>query len=223
MFGPGSWFTSVLPHLLVPELATALRGTQAHRLVALNLAPQPGETGGFSPHTHLEVLAGHSPGLAFDVVLADSSARARTRWVADLEKAAGLLAPGRPRGRGRGRRNAQARSSAAGRGVCGHLRWEAQRGGRGLTMAMTGVVKDELSRVTVTKPCCRKAEVSAMLRFAGGLHLAAGQVVVEAELDTGSAARRLRKDIARCTGTRRRCWCWRRAACARATGTSCGC
>ncbi len=48
VFGPGSWFTSVLPHLLVPELASALRGTPAHRLVALNLAPQPGETGGFS-------------------------------------------------------------------------------------------------------------------------------------------------------------------------------
>ena len=44
-----------------------------------------------------------------------------------------------------------------------------------MPMAMTGLVKDELSRVTVLKPCCRKAEVSAMLRFAGGLHLAAGR------------------------------------------------
>jgi uncharacterized cofD-like protein len=91
VFGPGSWFTSVLPHLLVPELASALRGTQAHRLVALNLAPQPGETGGFSPHKHLEVLAGHSPGLAFDVVLADAAACATGDAVADLEKAAGAL------------------------------------------------------------------------------------------------------------------------------------
>ena len=96
VFGPGSWFTSVLPHLLVPELAAALRGTRARRLVALNLAPQPGETGGFSPHQHLEVLAGHSPGLAFDVVLADRAAAAShgdegNDAVADLEKAAGLL------------------------------------------------------------------------------------------------------------------------------------
>ena len=52
-------------------------------------------------------------------------------------------------------------------------------------MALTGLVKDELSRVTVLKPCCRKAEVSTLLRFAGGLHLAAGRIVVEAELDTG--------------------------------------
>ena len=36
-------------------------------------------------------------------------------------------------------------------------------------MAMTGLVKDELSRVTILKPCCRKAEVSTLLRFAGGL------------------------------------------------------
>ena len=69
-----------------------------------------------------------------------------------------------------------------------------------MPMAMTGLVKDELSRVTVLKPCCRKAEVSALLRFAGGLHLASGRIVVEAELDTGVAARRLRKDIAEVFG-----------------------
>ena len=86
VLGPGSWFTSVLPHLLVPELATALVGTRARRLVALNLAPQPGETEGFSPHTHLEVLARHAPDLAIDVVLAD---RAAARGSTDeLEKAA---------------------------------------------------------------------------------------------------------------------------------------
>ena len=67
-------------------------------------------------------------------------------------------------------------------------------------MAMTAAVKDELSRLSVTKPCCRKAEVSTMLRFAGGLHIAGGRIVVEAELDTGSVARRLRRDIAQCFG-----------------------
>lgn len=67
-------------------------------------------------------------------------------------------------------------------------------------MAMTAAVKDELARLTVTKPCCRKAEVSSILRFAGGLHLVAGQIVVEVELDTGAAARRLRKDISEVYG-----------------------
>ena len=51
VLGPGSWFTSVLPHLLVPGLAEALVTTRARRLVALNLAPQPGETEG-SRRTH---------------------------------------------------------------------------------------------------------------------------------------------------------------------------
>jgi DNA-binding protein WhiA len=67
-------------------------------------------------------------------------------------------------------------------------------------MAMTASVKDELARLEVTKPCCRKAEVSALLRFGGGLHIVSGRIVVEAELDTGVAARRLRRDIAEVYG-----------------------
>ena len=89
VLGPGSWFTSVLPHLLVPELADALITTRARRLVALNLVPQPGETEGFSPHTHLEVLADHAPELTVDIVLADRGAAGGA--AAQLEKAAGLL------------------------------------------------------------------------------------------------------------------------------------
>jgi uncharacterized cofD-like protein len=89
VFGPGSWFTSVLPHLLVPSLAAALRETPARRVVALNLVAQPGETDGFSPHRHLEVLADHAPSLSVDVVLADRGAVAGSE--AELEKAAGLL------------------------------------------------------------------------------------------------------------------------------------
>ncbi len=69
-------------------------------------------------------------------------------------------------------------------------------------MAMTAKVKDELSRLEITKPCCRKAEVSATIRFAGGLHIVGGQIVVEAELDTANAARRLRRDIAEVYGHR---------------------
>jgi len=48
-------------------------------------------------------------------------------------------------------------------------------------MAMTEAVKDELGRLSITKPCCRKAEVSALLRFAGGLHIAAGKIIIEVE------------------------------------------
>lgn len=74
VLGPGSWFTSVLPHLLVPGLREALVQTPASRLVALNLAAQAGETAGFSPEAHLEVLAAHAPELVLDIVLADVDA-----------------------------------------------------------------------------------------------------------------------------------------------------
>ena len=93
VFGPGSWFTSVLPHLLVPSLRSALTATAARKLVALNLVPQPGETEGFSPHRHLEVLADHAPSLSFDVVLADAGTLASAEAGAeeDLRKAAEQL------------------------------------------------------------------------------------------------------------------------------------
>lgn len=74
VLGPGSWFTSVLPHLLVPDLRAALVETTARRILTLNLAPQAGETEGFSPATHLEVLAKHAPDFRVDVVLADEDA-----------------------------------------------------------------------------------------------------------------------------------------------------
>ena len=68
-------------------------------------------------------------------------------------------------------------------------------------MAMTAKVKDELSRLPVTKTCCRKAEVSTMLRFAGGLHIVGGRIVIEAELDTAQSARRLRSSMAEVYGS----------------------
>jgi hypothetical protein len=67
-------------------------------------------------------------------------------------------------------------------------------------MAMTAQVKAELANTKVTKTCCRKSEVSSMLRFADALHLVNGGIVVEAELDTGAAARRMRLDIAEVYG-----------------------
>jgi uncharacterized cofD-like protein len=74
VLGPGSWFTSVLPHLFVPQLAAALHVTRARRCVTLNLDAQKGETEGFGASTYLEVLAAHAPELRIDAVLADPSA-----------------------------------------------------------------------------------------------------------------------------------------------------
>ena len=92
LLGPGSWFTSVLPHLLVPGLRDALVAARGRRVIVLNLAPEPGETAGFSPEQHLAVLAEHAPELRVDAVLADTGAVP----VPDrLHRAAAvLLAPG---------------------------------------------------------------------------------------------------------------------------------
>lgn len=73
LFGPGSWFTSVIPHLLVPQLAAAISMTAAKRLVTLNLAPDS-ETAGLTLPEHLAALRRYLPGLHVDVVLADGKA-----------------------------------------------------------------------------------------------------------------------------------------------------
>jgi uncharacterized cofD-like protein len=88
LLGPGSTFTSVVPNLLVPELAAAL--TEAERLVYIcNLEAQPGETSGFPPEAHLAAILDHCPGLPVATVLCqrprDAVAAARElRAFADL-------------------------------------------------------------------------------------------------------------------------------------------
>lgn len=71
VLGPGSWFTSLLPHLLVPQLAAAIQESRARRILTLNIAPSD-ETDGFSPSKHIEILADHAPELRFDHVIVDS-------------------------------------------------------------------------------------------------------------------------------------------------------
>lgn len=71
ILGPGSWFSSVLPHLLVPDLVQALRASTAKRLVVLNVCEQAGETDDFSPQTYLDVLAAHAPQVRWDAVVTD--------------------------------------------------------------------------------------------------------------------------------------------------------
>lgn len=72
VLGPGSWFTSVLPHLMVPALNEAICTTKARRILTMNLVPAD-ETYGMSPAHHVEILADHSPNLTFDYVIVDPS------------------------------------------------------------------------------------------------------------------------------------------------------
>ena len=94
--GPGSWYTSVLPHLLVPRLRAALAAAQAKVVVVLNLEPQPGETDGFSPEEHLNVLQAHLGGVALHTVIADADSVVDRRGLLSAVRECGaelVLAP----------------------------------------------------------------------------------------------------------------------------------
>ena len=94
--GPGSWYTSVLPHLLVPRLRVALAAAQARVVVVLNLVPQPGETDGFSPEEHLNVLQAHLDGVALHTVIADADSVVDRRGLLSAVRSCGaelVLAP----------------------------------------------------------------------------------------------------------------------------------
>ncbi|MDO9456789.1 uridine diphosphate-N-acetylglucosamine-binding protein YvcK [Nocardioides sp.] len=71
--GPGSWFSSVIPHVRVPALRDAIVATDARLVVVLNLEEQAGETGGFAPADHLAVLYEHAPAMTVHTVLADAA------------------------------------------------------------------------------------------------------------------------------------------------------
>ncbi len=91
VLGPGSWFTSVIPHLLVPGLADALKATRARRAVVLNLVAESGETAGFSAEHHLHVLAQHAPEFTVHDIIVDSSQVSSERERDQLRRTAGLL------------------------------------------------------------------------------------------------------------------------------------
>lgn len=71
VLGPGSWFTSVMPHLLVPDLLQALRDTPAQRVLTLNVSLTDDEDSGHTVADHVNAIAAHAPGLTFDHIIAD--------------------------------------------------------------------------------------------------------------------------------------------------------
>ncbi|MBO0855908.1 MAG: YvcK family protein, partial [Nocardia sp.] len=91
VLGPGSWFTSVIPHTLVPGLREALTRTEGVKVLVLNLAAEPGETAGFSAERHLHVLSQHAPDFVVDHVLVDSGSVPAGREREHLARAAEQL------------------------------------------------------------------------------------------------------------------------------------
>ena len=80
--GPGSWFSSVLPHLMVPALREAIIASPAKKILLLNLDADStqkvaGEYAGYSPREHCEILRTYAPDLHFDLVVGDSQLSGR--------------------------------------------------------------------------------------------------------------------------------------------------
>lgn len=73
VLGPGSWFTSVLPHLKVREVHDALVAADAVRVLVVNVTAQVGETTGFTPAHYLRNLAATFPEVRLDWVVVDPS------------------------------------------------------------------------------------------------------------------------------------------------------
>ncbi|WP_029117028.1 uridine diphosphate-N-acetylglucosamine-binding protein YvcK [Mycobacterium sp. URHB0044] len=91
VLGPGSWFTSVIPHVLVPQLAEALQATSARRALVLNLVAEPGETAGFSAERHIHVLAQHAPGFTVHDIVVDAAGVPGEREREQLRRTAAIL------------------------------------------------------------------------------------------------------------------------------------
>jgi uncharacterized cofD-like protein len=91
VLGPGSWFTSVIPHVLVPQLAEALQATPARRALVLNLVAEPGETAGFSAERHIHVLAQHAPGFTVHDIVVDAAGVPDEREREQLRRTAAIL------------------------------------------------------------------------------------------------------------------------------------
>lgn len=73
VLGPGSLYTSILPNLLVRDLAEALRHARARKVYVCNIATQPGETDGYAVSDHVAAIQEHVPGDWLDVVVANDN------------------------------------------------------------------------------------------------------------------------------------------------------
>jgi len=73
VIGPGSLYTSLLPNLLVPDIADAIRSSRALKLYICNVASQAGETEGFSCIDHISAIEEHSGKSLFDIVIANNN------------------------------------------------------------------------------------------------------------------------------------------------------
>lgn len=70
--GPGSLYTSILPNLLVAQVARVIGQSTATKIFISNLMTQPGETDGYTAREHLETIRKYAPEIHFDFVVVNN-------------------------------------------------------------------------------------------------------------------------------------------------------
>ena len=72
IIGPGSLYTSIMPNLLVPDVAQAIRASRGLKVFVCNVATQPGETQNYSCGDHVRAIEEHAGGGMFDLIVANN-------------------------------------------------------------------------------------------------------------------------------------------------------
>lgn len=84
VIGPGSLYTSVIPNLLVPDIANAIRASRAFRVYVCNVATQQGETDCYDCADHCRAIADHGGRGLVDLVIANDCMEIEIPGEADL-------------------------------------------------------------------------------------------------------------------------------------------
>ena len=72
IIGPGSLYTSIMPNLVIKEIADTIHSSQAMKIYICNVMSQPGETDGYSVTNHVEAILAHAPGISLDYVIVNN-------------------------------------------------------------------------------------------------------------------------------------------------------
>jgi hypothetical protein len=173
VIGPGSLYTSLIPNFLVAGVADAVRASHANRIYVCNVANMRGETHGLDAADHVAALIEHGAHDTVDLsscTTRDSAARpcARMAPSSRWRRARRFASASRSSALKSWRRISPTRTTPFGiriRRCAACLReWSP-------SMSFTAEVKDELSRIEPKRQCCLRAELAALVRIEGTLHI----------------------------------------------------
>src|SRR4029453_10916945 len=200
LIGPGSLYTSIIPNLLVPKLATAIVESEAVKLFVCNVMTQPGETDNYSVGDHLDAIHAHIGQHLFDYVIvndgeippqieskyAELGAKAvHLDLDAVTQKGYEVIADRLVLFRTFLRHDAERLSHHIYKLV---ENWMLRK--RGYTMSFAAQKKKELTLIEADS-CCERAELSALIRMNGSVSVSSRKVVLDISTENAAMPRRI--------------------------------